>query len=326
MKIRRFVFIHALLLIAAFQVAAQPISVTASLERDSMMIGDQLKLSIQVNAAEDMDFLMPSVRDTLAGVLEVLFPLGSDTLVENGRKIVSQGYTITGFETGTVRIPPQPVVFSLENSIDTALSLPLELRVYEPEVDTTAQIKPIKPPINTPLSFRELLPWLGAGIGGGLLIALAIVLVLRYRKRRKDPEAFSFKPQEPAHVIAFRELDRLKEQKLWEKGEVKSYYTRLTEITRHYIERQYGFPAMERTTSEILRAFRKVNPDDSMLDEMLEGLLMLSDLVKFAKEDPLPVDNQSNLNNAYLFIQKTYPMFYKEDPERKDEEVSHEGD
>jgi hypothetical protein len=42
---------------------------------------------------------------------------------------------------------------------------------------------------------------------------------------------------------------------------------------------------------------------------MLKDLLELADLVKFAKEDPLPVENQTNLNNAYLFVQKTYPMF-----------------
>ncbi len=36
----------------------------------------------------------------------------------------------------------------------------------------------------------------------------------------------------------------------------------------------------------------------------------MADLVKFAREDPLPVDNQTNLNNAYIFVQKTYPQFY----------------
>ena len=127
-------------------------------------------------------------------------------------------------------------------------------------------------------------------------------------------------------MVAFRELDRLKEEKLWEKGEVKAFYTRLTEITRHYMERQYGIPAMERTTEEILEAFRRANMEDNLLDEMLKDLLELADLVKFAKEDPLPVDNQTNLNNAHIFVQKTYPLFYteplvKEHSEKKEEEL-----
>ena len=67
---------------------------------------------------------------------------------------------------------------------------------------------------------------------------------------------------------------------------------------------------MESTTEEILQAFRRANPEDQLLDEILKELLELADLVKFAREDPLPVDNQTNLNNAYIFIQKTYPLFY----------------
>ena len=77
---------------------------------------------------------------------------------------------------------------------------------------------------------------------------------------------------------------------------------------------------MERTTDEILEAFRRSNTDDPLLDDMLRELLQLADLVKFAKEDPLPLDNQTNLNNAYLFVQKTYPLFYIEKMEETAEE------
>ena len=80
---------------------------------------------------------------------------------------------------------------------------------------------------------------------------------------------------------------------------------------------QYDIPAMESTSNEILDAFRKANPDDNLLDDILKELLELADLVKFAREDPLPVDNQTNLNNAYIFVQKTYPLFY--DPELNNE-------
>lgn len=325
MKYRFAVIITSLLFCCMFTARAQLIRVNNALDRDSIMIGDQVTYSIRVDAAPDVEFLVPPLIDTLTRVLEVLFPISSDTLLENGRRIVDQRYMVTGFESGTERIPPQMVFFRAGDRLDTALSLPLELRIYEPVVDTAQQIKPIKPPINTPLTFREALPWMGVGFGGLALITMAVLLIRRYRKYRRDPEAFALKTREPAHVIAFRELDHLKEQKLWERGEVKQYYSTLTRITRQYIERQYGIPAMERTTGEILHAFRRVNPDDSMLDEMLEGLLLLSDLVKFAREDPLPLDNQTNLNNAYLFVQKTYPFFFQEEPGRKKEETSHGG-
>lgn len=295
----------------------QLIRVESQLSQDSMMIGDQIQYTLRVDADREVDFLFPQIGDTLSSSLEVISQLSTDTTVSEDRKVIVQHYLITGFESGSQIVPSQEVVYSLGELLDTARSMPLIIDVYDPVVDTAKQIKPIKPPINTPITFREVLPWAGVALGGLLIAGAILWLVRRYLKRKKDPDGPSFEPLEPAHVIAFRELDRLKEEKIWARGMVKQYYTRLTEITRQYIERQYGIPAMERTTDEILSAFKKANPDDMLLDEMLKELLELADLVKFAREDPLPVDNQTNLNNAYLFVQKTYPLFYRS-PEEKE--------
>jgi hypothetical protein len=296
---------------------AQLISVRSEVSRDSLMIGDQVIYTLQVEAADQVEFRMPLLLDTLGRNLELLSPAVSDTTTANGRRVVKQNYLITGFEAGMQIVPAQEVIYKNGNLIDTARSMPLMIQVYEPVVDTTQQIKPIKPPLNTPLTFREMLPWMAVGLGGLMLVILVLMLLRKYLRRSRDPEEYVARIKEPAHVIAFRELDRLKEEKIWEKGQVKQFYTSLTEITRTYIERQYGIPAMERTTEEILHAFRKSNPEDNLLDEILRELLELADLVKFAKEDPLPVYNQTNLNNAYIFVQKTYPQFFRE--EVKDE-------
>lgn len=299
--------------------SGQLIRVQSEVSADSLMIGDQIVYTLRVEAADQVDFSFPEIRDTLSREIEVLFPISADTLLTEGRRVVSRRYMITGFEPGLQLIPAQPVLYSTGAISDTARSMPLMMRIFEPEVDTTQAIKPIKPPINTPLTFREIIPWLSLGLGAWLLATLIYALAWIQRQRTRDPEVFTLKPQEPAHIIAFRELDRLKEAKLWERGEIKHFYTRLTEITRSYIERQYGIPAMERTTEEILAAFRRVNTDDTLSEEMLTNLLQMADLVKFAKEDPLPVDNQTHLNNAYLFVQKTYPLFYREQADLTEE-------
>jgi len=307
-----------LFLLLTLPVSAQLIGVQSVLGSDSMMIGEQVEYTLQVNADMGVDFVLPSIRDTLSSVLEVLSQLSTDTIVSEGRTVVEQHYLITGFESGSQIVPSQEVIYSRKGIGDTARSMPLIINIYEPVVDTTQQIRPIKPPINTPISFKEVLPWAAAGLGALMIVAVVVWLLLRFIKRKNDPEGNFAKTLEPAHIIAFRELDKLKEEKIWALGEVKHYYTCLTEITRHYLEQQYDIPAMESTTEEILHAFRKFNPDDPLLDEMLKELLELADLVKFAKEDPLPVDNQTNLNNAYLFVQKTYPLFFREESDPKD--------
>ncbi len=304
---------------------AQLISVTSELNSDSMMIGDQLLFTLRVEADAQVDFSLPAITDTLSRSLEVLYPVSADTTLAERTRRVEHKYLITSFQEGMQVLPAQRVVYSYRGKTDTALSMPLVVSVYEPAVDTTQAIKPIKPPINTPLTFREALPWIGLGMGALLLVSAAVVAIRYLRRRRRDPEVFSLKPRDPPHVIAFRELDRLKEEKLWERGHVKAFYTRLTEITRTYIERQYGIPAMERTTGEIIQAFRRSNTENGLLEEMLGDLLTVADLVKFAKEEPLPVDNQTNLNNAYLFVQKTYPLFYMEKP-KPEEKSGPEGD
>jgi len=314
-------FIIALIfaMLAGFNIPAhaQLIRVNSELSTDSLMIGDQVIYTLQVDAAEKVDFLMPALRDSLGKTLEILAPLGSDTLVNEGRRTIRQSFLVTGFEAGVQMIPSQDVIYESGDLSDTARSMPLMVQVYEPVVDTTQQIKAIKPPLNTPLSFKEIMPWLGIGLGSLVVAILLFLLLRKYFNRDSDDGELSEELLEPAHVIAFRKLDKLKEEKIWKEGRVKLYYTQLTEITRTYIERQYGIPAMESTTEEILRAFRRSNPEDTLLDEILQELLELADLVKFAKEDPLPVDNQTNLNNAYIFVQKTYPQFFRE--EVKDE-------
>lgn len=306
-------FLTGLFLMLVLPAEGQLIRVQSLVSSDSLMIGDQIHYTLRVDVDSEVEFLLPHIKDTLSNTLEVLSYLSTDTSVSENRTVIEQSYIITVFESGSQIVPSQEVIYNRAGVFDTARSMPLIINVYEPVVDTSQQIRPIKPPINTPITFKEVLPWAGAGVGGLLIIGVAVWLLVRFLKRKRDPEGHSLKPLEPAHVIAFRELDRLKNEKIWLKGEVKQYYSSLTEITRHYIERQYEIPAMESTTDEILHAFKRANPKNNLLDEMLKELLELADLVKFAREDPLPVDNQTHLNNAYIFVQKTYPQFNSEE-------------
>ncbi|MBK7480262.1 MAG: hypothetical protein IPI69_11465 [Bacteroidales bacterium] len=99
--------------------------------------------------------------------------------------------------------------------------------------------------------------------------------------------------KEPAHVIAFRELELLRDEQLWQKGETKRYYTRLTEIIRQYLENRYGVNSLELTTSETLEALLKTGFKKNELYKRLRSVLNQADLVKFAKYKPDPVENDT---------------------------------
>mgnify|MGYP001563082378 FL=1 len=61
---------------------------------------------------------------------------------------------------------------------------------------------------------------------------------------------------------------------------------------------------MEQTTDEILFGFRRVAIDDESKSK-LKSVLILADLVKFAKEQPLPTENDMSMVNSYNFIHGT---------------------
>jgi len=296
--------------------SGQIVTVKASFEQDSLMLGKQTTFTISARAGLDVNVEFPEYSDTITSQLEILESFPMDTLENDARRTILKRYRVTSFEPGWNTIPPQPVAFRKGTLSDTVYTTAQLITVLAPAVDTTQAIRPIKPPIYTPVSFAEMIPWILIGLGGLLVIAIIWILVRRYLKGRGEyEEEVGEIPLEPAHTIAFRELDSLREERLPQKGRVKEYYSRLTEIIRVYMARQFEIHAMESTSQEILEAFSVQNAGHPELNQKLQDLLMLADLVKFAKEDPTPNENELHLNGARDFVEKTYRMFMQEEEE-----------
>ena len=123
----------------------------------------------------------------------------------------------------------------------------------------------------------------------------------------KKPVFHTQTPEEiiPANIEALRRLDKIKEEKIWQKGRVKEYHTELTDVLRTYIERVFNIPSMEMTSDEILRGSQFLKVDKPAAYEGLKQILRLADLVKFAKWNPETVENELSLMNAYLFVNQT---------------------
>ncbi len=224
-----------------------------------------------------------------------------DTMAEGENLKISQRHRLTSFDSGFYEIPPLKFHIRSGQWSDSIESNPLYLLVHSVAVDST--IYDIKAPIHLPLSFLEVFPF----VVGGLVLVVAIYFIFRYLRRRKKKKGLFTpdRPEDPAHVVALRELDRLREEKLWQRSEFKPYYTRLTDTIRRYMERRYNIPAMEMTSYEILDTWKLSERPDDDLSAKLNRLLNLADLVKFAKEKPVASDNEENLDRAYEFVKKT---------------------
>jgi len=271
------------------------------LEKDSIQIGEHLSYSVVLNSPNPIHSFVVDKQGVENSGLEILGEAG-DSAFQNEQHFYVQNFLLTVFDSGKYIIPELEILVNTNNSLDTLYTNELVLIVYSPEVDTTQEIMDIKGPVKTPFKFAEILPYI-PWIGGGLVIIAAILILLWYLKRQKKTEDEIKKI--PAHIKALNKLDSIKETKLWQKGKVKDYYVELSDTIRTYIEDRYEIPAMESVTWEILESFKKYSYDDDFQIEILENLLSLSDLVKFAKENPDPSENETHLNQAYIFVEKT---------------------
>lgn len=283
--------------------------VSAQLDSAQLMIGDQCGLHLQAVAENGEQVQFPVYGEQLIGDVEIVDRTPIDTLsLRDGRKQLSQTLTVTSFKDSLFFIPP--MAFTVGE--DTFYSEPLTLNVIQPfEVDTTQNaITDIKPVYKAPIWWWGIFRWvlLALGLAG---IAIGIFYLVRYMKKRKasvGEEESAPELLRPAEEVALEKLDKIKEEKLWQQGRVKDYHTDLTDTIREYIARRFSISSQEQTSSEILSDMQPILKDEKELYASLKRMLSLADLVKFAKWNPLPDENEQALRSAYEFVNATTPQ------------------
>jgi len=306
-------YILAFVLITAFPFHSygQNINVTASFDSTRILIGDQINFSVTVDQPSSAHLSLPLFRDTIVKNIEILSGPQIDTVpADNGRLRITGKYLVTSFDTGLYRIAPVFAELSDENGIKRYYSDYSFLEVARVKIappDTSAKIFDIVAPYRAPVTLGEILPWLL------IVIVLAAIawLVMKYLKTRLKSVKTVLAPEihEPSHLIAFRELEKLRDEQLWQKGEVKGYYSRLTEIVRQYLENRYEVDSLEMTTSETLRALEGKGLKKDRAYNILKSVLTGADLVKFAKYKPDPVENDMCYNDSWEFVEITKQQF-----------------
>ncbi len=291
---------------------------TAKLDLHTILIGDQVNLSLGFSFPAGTQVAWPSIKDTILGNIRIINRTKVDTSWSADKKNLhlSQNLRLTCFDSGFYTIPP--IRFYYRILPDTTIRFEQTeiqvLTVHTVAVDTTLAIKPIKDPVKIPFSILEYLPWIIAGI---LFLAIAGFLLYYLLRRRKGEPIFVLRPgvKYQPHEWALMELEKLRVKKLWQSGKMKEYHTELTDILRKYIEDRFRLMAMESTTGEILEDLEDKTSIPKECRVMLGEILSMADLVKFAKYLPLPEDHEQSMEYAVDFINKTYATPVGPEPE-----------
>ncbi|ASU35085.1 BatD family protein [Mucilaginibacter xinganensis] len=302
-------FFNFLVLIAistcfTLKAEAQNISVEAKLDQQTIRIGDQTKLRLIVHQPVKEKVNFPKLADTLIGKVQILSSRIDTVFDKKDRNLatVTQSFVITSFDQGTYDIPS----YSIGSGTGVLKTNPLTLVVQTVQVDTTKAIYDIKQPLAVTYTFWDWLKdhWIWVAVGV-LVVLLAGGAIWYFKKQPKVQKLVKeVKPEIPAHTIALNKLQQLRDKKLWQQDAVKQYHSELSDIIREYLEKRYVIKTQEKTTDEIFAALKYMDIANEYRVK-LNQVLILADLVKFAKEKPLPVDNELSIENALSFVLKT---------------------
>jgi hypothetical protein len=288
----------------ALNAVAQNISVEAKLDQTTIRIGDQTNLRLIVHQPVKEKVNFPKLADTLIGKVQIVSSKLDTVIDQNNRNLatVTQSYTITSFDQGTYTIPS----YSIGSAAGVLKTNELTLMVQTVQVDTTKAIYDIKQPLAVSYTFWDWLKDHWGWVALGLAVIIAIIGVIWYLKKRPKTVTVikEVKPDVPAHIIALGKLQQLRDKKLYQQDAVKQYHSELSDIVREYLEKRYVIKTHEKTTEEIFAALKYMDIANEYRVK-LNQVLILADLVKFAKEKPLPVDNELSMENALAFVLKT---------------------
>ena len=292
-------------LFSVSQSMAQSVTVDAQIDSLQILIGEQAKLQLQVAMDSEQRLVLPAYRDTLVRGIEILDIAKPDTqfLNERQRMLITQEYTITSFDSALYYIPPIRVDVDGKEYKSKALAL----RVLSVPVDTLhpENFFGQNPIMKAPFVWSDWYAMIACALLLLPLLGLLIYLIIRIRDNKPIIRKVKVEPKLPPHQTALNEIEKIKSEKIWQKGLTKDYYTELTDVIRTYIKERFGFNALEMTSSEIIDKLLEIKDKDAISD--LKFLFQTADLVKFAKHAPLMNENDANLISAIDFINDTKP-------------------
>ena len=296
--------LHLLLILISTSIFSQN-QVETKIDKKINKIGAQFNLTLKTTVDTLSTVVFPCTKSF--GKLEVIRNYVIDTVRKDDKYDLIKRYGLTQFDSGRYVIPKMTVLINKKPFLSDSISV----NVKDVLVDTLKQkmydIKPISQVENSDNNWWKYVIGLLLIVGIGFLI---YYLIKKYQKKKAEELVFKT-PIEKAIGM----LKILETKQLWQKGEIKNYYSELTDIARDYIEEAIEIPAKESTTSELIAGLKKASGDKKLKFTKqslsnLENVLKQADLVKFAKVEP----NQTIIEEDYKRIEKSIISLHQSIP------------
>ncbi|MBN1456312.1 MAG: hypothetical protein JW912_00490 [Sedimentisphaerales bacterium] len=292
-----------------------PLAVTLQLKKDHITIAETIDLQLIAKSTPDYKVQLPTLKSGEAD-LEDMELIDShradDRLDENNNIISSVSFRLEPFTTGSVAIPAITVDFyspddpdkkqqiitdPVDVQVDSIMNLPPEA---QPELADIADVKTV--PADLTIAWIAII----------IVVIIAALIFRCYWKNRNAPKIIPH-ILKSAHELALEKLNDLLEEDLLSKGMIKLFYIRISNVLRYYIEHRFSINAPDKTTEEFLYELAGADGQLGADKKMLAEFLTHCDLVKFAKYDPSPDQNEKTIKIVRDFICKTASEIYQVD-------------
>lgn len=289
--------------------------VTSTVDSTQIKIGSAFNLTIKATANEGSKVVFPNQQNI--GPFEVLEQSKTDT-VSNGNNIeLTKKYTLTQFDEGDYVVPRLSVYIDGKNHQTNLFNI----KVNNVAVDTLKQpMHDIKPQIGGETDTDKLWKYL-FGILFSIIAGVAAYFIVKRIQNKNLTEEDLYKT--PLEKVT-KKLQLLDSKRWVLNGDVKAYYSEMTDVIRDYIEEVFEIPAKESTTSEVIQMLfqtiqsKKIQLSKESVND-LKRVLQTADLVKFAKSEPMMNEIEQDRKTSEVIsvsIDKAIPRFSEEQSER----------
>ena len=252
-----------------------------AVDSTELRIGEQINIRYQIKG-DSLSQIQFAEQPNFAP-FELLEDFPLDTLRSQAHYLFTKKYALIQFDSGTYWIPKQKILINGVGMITDSISI----RVNTVVVDTLKQpLFDIKPLVAVKRGYKKLTQQILITVFGLILLILAVFLILRVQKKLIEK-----RKELPPFDRALLELKALEEERPRLQEEYKSYYSKLTDVVRRYLEEEANIMALESTSRELLKKLELLK-DSGKLDldgetlRSLKRVLEHADLVKFARSAP----------------------------------------
>lgn len=298
----KFVLKLFLFLLFVTPVFSQEISVKAFTDSSDYLVGDHINFTLSVTYSDNVNIITPFFRDSLKQ-FEIIKELSAEKKKTDDKNEIVYRFVLSYFDSAEVKIPPIKIFYrtNSDTAFKSVQSDSLSIRIHKLKVNVEEDIKDIKPPVRIPFDWISLIIWI---LLSAILLAVIYFLYKKYFWKKVTEQVSKPVIVLPPHEEALMKLDQLDREQLWQKGFVKEYHSRITEIIREYFEKRFGLPALELPTSEQLELLKRIQ-DAKEIYSLTESFLSNADLVKFAKFVPLDGLNAEMMKQAVEIVNKS---------------------